>query len=82
MADQFDIELWPDTFESFVLFDRVRHQWVMGPMGPTALNYQAVESALRLMAVPRKRWSELFEDIQALEAGALCEIYAASSKSK
>ena len=54
----------------------------MGPMGPTALNYQAVESALRLMAIPRKRWSELFEDIQALEAGALSEIYAASRKSK
>lgn len=47
-------------------------------MGPTALNYQAVESALRLMGVPRKRWPDLFDDIQVLEAGALSQIHASN----
>jgi hypothetical protein len=61
-----------------VLFDRVRHQWIQGPAGPTALNYQAVESALRLMGVARSRWPDLFDDIQVLEAGALSQIHASN----
>jgi len=69
------IELWPDTIDSFVVFDKVRHQWNVGPAGPTALNYQGVESALRMMGIPRKRWPDLFDDIQVLEAGALSEIH-------
>lgn len=79
MSDQFDIELWPDTFEAFVLFDRVRGQWNLGPAGPVSLNYQSVESALRMMGIPRRNWPDLFDDLQHIEAGALSEIYARST---
>ena len=58
-----------------MVFDKVRHQWNVGPSGPTALNYQSVESALRMMGIPRKQWPDLFDDIQVLEAGALSEIH-------
>lgn len=43
----------------------------MGKPIPKGLNYSRVESVLRLRGVPRRRWSEVFEDLRYMESIAL-----------
>lgn len=37
------------------------------------LDYPALEAVMRMRRIPRGRWPEVFEDVQAMEAAALEE---------
>lgn len=50
-------------------------QWRIGMSGATGLDYVALQSVMRLMAIPRKAWPEMFEDIRTMEEAALAEMH-------
>ena len=64
-----DLEIEPDNWETVMLFLRVQTQWRHGFNGPTGLDYQGVEAAMRMARVART--VELFEGLQVMEFAAL-----------
>ena len=49
-------------------------QWRMGVAGATGLDYVSLQSVMRLLAIPRKSWPEVFADIRDMESAALREM--------
>jgi hypothetical protein len=71
-ADVEECEVWPENWRAVRYFVRLGTQWRVGGMGDLiGLDYAAVESALRMLAVQRSRWSSLFKDFQVMEAAAV-----------
>jgi hypothetical protein len=46
-------------------------QWNMGQAGPVGIRYESIPVVLRLRAVPRGQWSEIFEGLRVMESEAL-----------
>ena len=64
--------LWPEHRRVLDLWFRVQTQWRVGMAGPTGLDYQGVEAAIRMsrLAGPR-RVPVLLADLQIMERAAL-----------
>ncbi|AKJ28843.1 DUF1799 domain-containing protein [Caldimonas brevitalea] len=71
VADQFEVEVWPDNWPAAVVFSSLQTQWRVGPGGPYGLDYSAIPDVLRMSSVPRSQWPEVFEAVQVMEAAAL-----------
>lgn len=58
------------------LFISVVTNWIYAGMSGArvGLNYQSVESALRMTNVPRSKWPEVFADIRVMEDAALAQM--------
>ena len=65
------VEIWPDQVPTVNLFSAVLTQWRMGPTGPTGLDYQAVESVMRMRMIPAKERGPLLDDLRIMERAAL-----------
>lgn len=63
--------IWPDNLPSVNVFIAMSTQWRTGMAGATGLDYGALPAVLRLTAVPRAQWPEVFESIRVLEDAAL-----------
>lgn len=46
-------------------------QWVMGPAGPTGLNYPSLFALLDRQQLTPDEWNEALADVQVLELAAL-----------
>lgn len=80
---RFDFEVYEECWRTVMLFLKVRNQWLWRvhsrPAGFGALvysvrvglNYQAVESTLRMVGVPRREWAQLLEELQVMEEAVL-----------
>lgn len=73
-ASAFAVE--PDNWDNWLIFLAVSTQWVWASMGMggaarVALNYSAVESALRMQGIKRKRWPGVFADLRHIERAVL-----------
>ena len=79
MADDFVVELWPDTEPAISLFIALRTQWRMGFSGPVGLDYCAAESVMRVRRLPAASRGELLEDLRHMEDEAL-RVFAEESK--
>lgn len=79
VADDNAVELWPDTEPAAHLFIELQTQWRWGPVGPTGLDYAAVESVMRLKAIPRADRADLLGDLRVMEDEAL-RAFAKESK--
>lgn len=70
-----DFEVLADNWDSLLFFLDLRTQWnvVAGMAGEriTGLNYQAVESIMRIKQIKQKDKLELFRDLQVMESAAL-----------
>jgi len=70
-----DFEVYPENQEPLAIFLCMQTNWNIsaGFSGVVfqGLNYSALESVLRLMQIPRKRWRSMFEDIRVLEMSAI-----------
>lgn len=72
MADAAPVfEVWPENWETFVLFTRLETQWREDSMSGKrlGLDYAGVEALLRLHRVPKR--AAVFEDLCAMERAAL-----------
>ena len=78
------IEVWPDTSQSVLVFDRLGSQWIYAGMGgvPTGLVYASIEPVLRVMNVRAEDWALVFEDIRVMEASALNEMHRQRQQQK
>lgn len=72
--DVIEIELWPDAFESFHVFQLCELSAVAGGMGGLVwLGVKAVEvrAALSLRRTPRRLWSSVSDDVSYM-ADTVC----------
>lgn len=65
------IEVWPENLPTVNAFIALGTQWRSGMTGPTGLDYSAIPVVLRLTAVPRSAWGEMFHDLRLMEEAAL-----------
>lgn len=65
--------VWPENAETLRVFLALNRCWRIGEFNGKylGLDRPAIESTLRLMAVPRKRQAEIFEDLRVMEHAAL-----------
>lgn len=66
-----DFMVFPDAWDSLAWFERFNTQWNNSFGGVTGLNYPAVLAVLAVYYPERSQQQAVFEDIQALERGAL-----------
>ncbi|WP_235511572.1 DUF1799 domain-containing protein [Acidovorax sp. Root568] len=71
ISQEVEIEVWPENWPAFDLFQRLRTQWFVGFGGPTGLRYEAVYPSLDRMGLSTTEWGLMFADLQVMEAAAL-----------
>jgi hypothetical protein len=68
-ADSF--EVWPDNWQSVIVYCSMRTQWNVGPAGAVGLNYASLGEVWRRLKVPPSDRDQAFQDLQVMEAAAL-----------
>lgn len=68
-------EIWPENWQSWVLFMKLGTQWNFGPGGRTGLHYEAAYPLLDRMGLSPQEWDEMFEDLRAMERAGLAAMY-------
>ena len=70
-----EFELWQEHIQVYELFTQLFTQWnktaSMGGVWFDGLNYQAIESVLRLNLIPEPKHPQLFNELRLIERGAL-----------
>lgn len=66
--------LWPDCENTFWLWLSIQTQWLIGPNGPTGLNYTSVITYLRELGLARKERQQYLAELQMMERAALHEL--------
>ena len=66
-----DVEVWPDNWTVFRLFNALSTQWRTGAGGATGLDYSVIREVASLIGINKRRILELFPDLQVMEAEAL-----------
>jgi hypothetical protein len=66
-----DVEVWPDNWPVFRLFNALGTQWRTGAGGATGLDYAVVREVAALIGIKKRQIPELFPDLQVMEAEAL-----------
>lgn len=81
--DDYDetFEVWPDNWESFLVMDSMWTQWRTGACGATGLDYGVLPSVMKLVGIPAKERSRVFQDIRVMEAEAIAVMAAARDNS-
>lgn len=64
-------EVWPDMVSTVNVFVAMGTQWRVGFSGPIGLDYSALPAVLRMVDVPRKEWTDVFDGLRAMESAAL-----------
>lgn len=74
VEDKSIIEIWPENWIPFLIFDKMRTQWSVGMSGYTGLKYEVMLSPRGLFDmfdVPSKKRGETLAAIQIMEIEAL-----------
>lgn len=66
-----DVEIWPDNWLVFRLFNALGTQWRTGASGATGLDYSVIREVASLIGIKKRQIPELFPDLQVMEAEAL-----------
>ncbi|GLO38949.1 hypothetical protein PPUN15366_05930 [Pseudomonas putida] len=66
-----DVEVWPDLWPAFCLFEALGTQWRLGPGGPSGLDYAAIPGTAKMLGLKRLDLSEAFHDLRLMENEAL-----------
>ena len=66
-----NVEIWPDNWPVFRLFNALGTQWRTGAGGATGLDYAVVREVASLIGIKKRQIPELFPDLQVMEAEAL-----------
>ena len=65
------VEVWPDNAMSVNVFITMSTQWRVGMNGATGLDYNALPAVMKLIGVPKKLRTAVFDDIRTLEDSAM-----------
>lgn len=71
-------EVWEENWEALTIFLKLQTQWNMGMAGPTGLNYQALETIIRLYKVDDP--VTVFEKVQVIERAAIVKLNSKKAK--
>lgn len=66
-----EVEVWPDNWQAFRLFNALSTQWRTGPGGATGLDYSVIREVSTLIGIKKRQIHEMFPDLQIMEAEAL-----------
>lgn len=66
-----DVEVWPDNWTVFRLFNALGTQWRTGPGGAAGLDYTSIRDVASYIGIKKRQLPELFPDLQVMEAEAL-----------
>lgn len=65
------VEVYPDLWPVFELFEALSTQWRTGMCGPTGLDYGVIRDVAAMIGMKKKQINEVFFDLQVMEAEAL-----------
>lgn len=65
------MEVWPDAWPAFRLFDAMGTQWRVGPSGYTGLDYTAIPATAAMLGIKRRDLTDIFPDLRVMEVEAL-----------
>lgn len=65
------IDVLPDNWKTFVLFDSMSTQWRVGGIGATGLDYSVIPLVAKSLGFKRKDISEILPYLRVMEAEAL-----------
>lgn len=65
------VEVLPDIWPAFALFNGLSTQWRVGVGGPTGLDYGVVREVAAILGIKKKHITTIFPDLQVMEAEAL-----------
>ncbi|MBF8674813.1 DUF1799 domain-containing protein [Pseudomonas fulva] len=66
-----EVEVWPDAWPAFRLFDAMGTQWRVGPGGPSGLDYTVIPTAASMLGIKRSDLPDIFPDLRVMEVEAL-----------
>lgn len=66
-----EVEVWPDAYPAFRLFDAMGTQWRVGPGGASGLDYTAIPVIASMLGINRRELTDIFPDIRVMEVEAL-----------
>jgi len=66
-----DVEVWPDAWPAFCLFEALGTQWRLGPGGPSGLDYTAIPGTAKMIGLKRRDLEEAFPALRVMENEAL-----------
>jgi hypothetical protein len=65
------IEVYPDNWKAFLVFDCMSTQWRSGGFGATGLDYNVIPLVLESLEIERNELGVILQDLRVLEAEAL-----------
>lgn len=68
VAEQFEIEVWPDTEMAIRTFIAMGTQWRTSAVGYTGMDYAALPAVFDLCRVPKRDRTDVFADLRLMEA--------------
>lgn len=72
--DKEAFEVWPENWATFEMWETVKDQWIMGSVGPVALNLMPVFHELDRAGLGEEEYDHLLTGIKTMAAVALDEI--------
>jgi len=75
-----EIEVWPDIWPAFVLFEAMSTQWRVGMGGAIGLDYQTLPIVAKYSEIPDEQMPLAFTDIRVMEAEVLKKMSEARDK--
>ncbi len=64
-------DVWPENWQTYLIFVSMSSQWRIGMHGPTGLDYSAMPFVFRMHGVKRQDWPEMYTSMRIMEASAL-----------
>ncbi|MGN8259516.1 DUF1799 domain-containing protein [Pseudomonas sp. SMSB3] len=65
------VEVWPDAWPAFRLFDALGTQWRVAPGGPSGLDYTAIPATASMLGINRRDLTNIFPDLRVMEVEAM-----------
>ncbi|NIE72994.1 hypothetical protein F3J45_00750 [Pantoea sp. Ap-967] len=69
--DEEEVEVWPDAWTAFRLFDALGTQWRVGQGGASGLDYTAIPATASMLGIKRRDLTDIFPDLRVMEVEAL-----------
>lgn len=65
------MEVWPDAWPAFRLFDAMSTQWRLGQGGASGLDYAVIPATASMLGIKRRDLTDIFPDLRIMEHEAL-----------
>lgn len=65
------MEVWPDAWPAFRLFDAMATQWRVGQGGASGLDYSVIPATASMLGIKRRDLTDIFPDLRIMEVEAL-----------